>query len=314
MSEPVNNTTTITPEPPAAAPAAPPMLPVQIPQQDCPLTFNTRQGLEALQRAARLFCSSPLVPKEYQGAEGLPSCAIALDLANRIGANPLMVMQNLFIVHNRPGWSSKFLIATFNQCGRFSPIRYEFFGNEGEDDWGCRAWATERATNHRLEGPKVTIKIAKAEGWVDKSGSKWKTMPEQMLRYRSAAWFVNTVAPELSMGLPTTDEVEDIEGEVINDPPRAGALPNASLPALPAGPASPQPAAAAATPAASGRLARLRQPKDVTPEPEAEQPVQPAGNGNSKPPVNTDDKIQRGPAGQALLQDPNEVDLPWPEE
>ena len=292
MSEPTNNAAGITPEPPAAAPPAPPMLPVQIPQQDCALTFNTRQGLEALQRAARLFCSSPLVPKEYQGAEGLPSCAIALDLANRIGANPLMVMQNLFIVHGRPGWSAKFLIATFNQCGRFSPIRYEFVGKEGEEGWGARAWAVEKATGQRLEGPTVTMRIAKGEGWIDKAGSKWKTMPEQMLRYRSAAWFVNTVAPELSMGLPTTDEVEDIEGEVINDPPPAGALPGTALPALPAGPApapAPQPAA---TPTATGRLARLK-PKDVTPS------DPPAGRPNG------DDKIQR---------DPNEADLPWPTE
>ena len=34
-------------------------------------------------------------------------------------------------------------------------------------------------------------------------------MPEQMLRYRAAAWFIRTTAPELSMGLQTVDEVKD---------------------------------------------------------------------------------------------------------
>jgi len=184
------------------------------------LGFDTQLGFEAIQRAAKMFSASSLVPKEYQGANGIASCAIALDLAARIGASPLMVMQNLYIVQGRPGWGAKFLISTFNQCGRFSPIRYEFTGSEGQDDWGCRAWAIEKITGERLTGPLIPIKIARAEGWYEKGGSKWKTMPEQMLRYRWAAWFVNTVAPEVSMGLPTADEVEDFEeAEVI---PTAG--------------------------------------------------------------------------------------------
>ena len=287
------STDTITPAPPAPVTPPAPMLPATQPQQDCALTFGTRLGLEALQRAGKLFSCSPLVPKEYQGPEGLSSCAIALDLANRIGANPLMVMQNLYIVHGRPGWSSKFLIATFNQCGRFSPIRYEFSGTEGQDDWGCRAWAIEKATGDRLEGPKITIKLAKAEGWDSKSGSKWKTMPEQMLRYRSAAWFVNTVAPELSMGLPTSDEVEDfIEGEVTPTPAQVltSAIPSEAQPTLPAVAAAPAAGAAA-------RLARLK-PKDVTP-PAAEVPTG----------VNPDDKL-----APAMLLDGNESDLHWPDE
>ena len=294
MSEPNG---TITPTTPPPAPAAPPMLPATQPQPDCALTFGTRLGLEALQRAGRLFSTSALVPKEYQGDAGLASCAIALDLANRIGANPLMVMQNLYIVHGRPGWSSKFLIATFNQCGRFSPIRYEFSGTEGTEDWGCRAWTTEKATNEKLLGPKVTIKLANAEGWVNKPGSKWKTMPEQMLRYRSAAWFINTVAPELSMGLPTSDEVDDIiEGEIL-DPNQAGALPRTAQPTLP--PAQP----AATVPAtASNRLARLK-PKDVTPA------AAEIATG-----VNPDDKLHQAAATGTLLVDENEGDIPWPTE
>lgn len=35
-------------------------------------------------------------------------------------------------------------------------------------------------------------------------------MPDQMLRYRAASWFVRTVAPELSMGLHTQEEVVDM--------------------------------------------------------------------------------------------------------
>jgi hypothetical protein len=178
--------------------------------------MDTVQGFEAIQRCARLLSASPLVPEIYRGDKGLPSCVIALNLAARIGADPLLVMQNLYVVQGRPGWSSKFLIATFNQCGKFSAIRYQFEGVAGTDEYGCRAWAIEKATNEKLIGPLVTIGLAKKEGWLSKSGSKWLTMPEQMLRYRSGGWFINTIAPELAMGLPAADEIEDfvtIDGE-----------------------------------------------------------------------------------------------------
>lgn len=179
-----------------------------IPAATTALGFGSSQGFEQLQRAAKLLASSTLVPKEYQG--NLPNCVIALNMANRIGADPLLVMQNLYLVHGRPGWSAQFLIATFNQCGRFTAMRYEFFGEQGTDSWGCRAWATEKSTGEKIVGADITIAIAKKEGWYSKAGSKWQTMPQQMLIYRSGSWLVRAFAPELSMGLQTTDELQDI--------------------------------------------------------------------------------------------------------
>ena len=169
--------------------------------------FDTVGGFDLIQRTAKLFASSNIVPTQFQG--NLPNCVIAVDMALRMGANPLMVCQNLYIVHGRPAWSAQFLIATMNQCGRFSAIRYEFQGKQGTDDWGCKAVATELATKEKLEGPLITIGLSKKEGWFGKSGSKWQTMPELMLRYRAAAWFVRAYAPEIAMGLQTAEEVKD---------------------------------------------------------------------------------------------------------
>lgn len=166
------------------------------------------QGFELAQRAAKLLASSSLVPKEYQG--NIPNCVIALNMAQRVGADPLMVMQNLVIVHGKPTWSSQFLIATVNTCGRFSALRYEFFGKQGTDEWGCRAWAVEKATGEKLVGTDVTIAISKKEGWFSKNGSKWQSIPQQMLMYRAGSWWTRAYAPELSMGLHTADEMRDV--------------------------------------------------------------------------------------------------------
>lgn len=167
--------------------------------------------MEMNQQLARTFSMSNIVPTRFQGTAGLANCYIAVDMANRIGANPLLIMQNLYVVHGNPGWSAKFLIATFNQCGRYTSIRYEYKGQKGQDDWGVRAYAyelTDKKREEPLYGPWIDIALAKAEKWYDQN-PKWKNIPEQMLRYRAAAWFVNTIAPEISMGIKTVEELED---------------------------------------------------------------------------------------------------------
>lgn len=170
--------------------------------------FSDLSGFELAQRAAKALAASSLVPQNYQG--NLPDCIVALELAQRIGASPLMIMQNLYIVHGRPAWSSQFLIAAVNQCGRYTALQYEWTGERGKDDWTCRAYARDKATGERVQGPAVSIAMAKREGWYDKKGSKWQTIPELMLMYRAATFFARTNAPELTMGLSTQDEAHEI--------------------------------------------------------------------------------------------------------
>jgi len=170
--------------------------------------FFDLQGFELMQRVAKMFSSSTLVPQAYQN--NVANCMIALNLARRLGADELMVMQNLYIVHGNPGWSSKFLIASVNTCGRYESLRYEWRGKQGDADWGCRAWTIEKSTGERLNGVWIDWKLVQAEGWNKKSGSKWLTMPEQMFVYRSAAFWQRAYAPEISMGLTSAEELQDV--------------------------------------------------------------------------------------------------------
>lgn len=160
-----------------------------------------------IQRVAKLFSASDLIPEQFRG--NTANCTIALEMAHRMGANPMAVMQNLYIVHGRPGWSSQFIIACLNQCGKFSPLRFQMSGEgEGKE---CIAWAVEKETGERLEGPAASIAMAKAEGWMGKNGSKWKTMPDLMLRYRAATFFGRLYAPDLLMGMQAVEELKDVE-------------------------------------------------------------------------------------------------------
>lgn len=216
--------------------------------------FGSLQSFELMQRAAKVLAGSTLVPTAYRAfkeikqkgkvtgyepnAAGLPNCIVALNMAQRMGADPLMVMQNLHIIEGRPSWSSAFIIAAINSCGRYSPLRFElsapgepreitytateWINNNPTDvkkkaiirDQICKAWAVEKETGERLESPVVSIQMAIDEGWLTKKGSKWQTIPELMLRYRCASFFGRLYAPELLMGLQTAEEVHDfIEAE-----------------------------------------------------------------------------------------------------
>lgn len=221
-----------------------------------PVQFNffDPEQFATMQRVAKMFAYSELVPDIYkanipQGADeqtkanaemkAMSNCVIALEIASRIGASPLMVMQNLVIIYGRPSWSAKFLISTVNTCGRFEPLQFRFTekGNLGMVDYvdyeynaatrrkdavkkqfdgrkmmniECVAYTTKRGKEQVLESSPVTIELAIKEGWFTKSGSKWQTMPKQMLMYRAASWWTSVYAPELSMGMRTVEEEQDI--------------------------------------------------------------------------------------------------------
>jgi hypothetical protein len=172
--------------------------------------FSSASGFELAQRVAGALCSSTMIPREYRGKENLGNVLVALDISQRLQMSPLMVMQNLHMIHGKPAWSGQFAIAAVNNSGRFSePLRFAFGGEPGTDTWDCRAIGKTHS-GQEIEGPRISIGMAKAEGWIGKSGSKWKTMPDLMLRYRAGAWFARTQCPEILMGIQTVEEIQDV--------------------------------------------------------------------------------------------------------
>jgi hypothetical protein len=185
-------------------------------------------GFELAQRIAKSLASSTLVPKIYQGQEGLANCMIALELASRLKVSPMVVMQNMVPINGRPSWSSQYLIGRVNACGKFSPLRY-ILDNEDEPT-SCYCEAKDLASGDVLRGEKITIAMAKAEGWYSRNGSKWPTMPGQMLRFRAGSWWQRVYCPELSLGLPTQEEVIDVEAVAVAEVPAAAIAPAVPAP------------------------------------------------------------------------------------
>lgn len=167
-------------------------------------------AFEMAQREAIALSKSDLVPKSFKG--NVANTLLAIELAHRIGASPFAVMQNLHIVQGKPMWSASFLIACVNSCGRFSPLRFESRGGDdaSSKEYSVRAIATDLAGGKDCVGTWITWRMVEAEGWSKKEGSKWLTMPQQMFFYRAAAFWSRIFAPEISLGMHTSDEAEDM--------------------------------------------------------------------------------------------------------
>jgi hypothetical protein len=165
-----------------------------------------------MMKEAEVLSHSQMLPAKYAGKP--QDCLVALHMAKTMNCDPLMILQNLYIVHGQPSFSAKFLTATFNSCGRYTSVKYRYSGTPGQMDYGCVAYATERETGEVIESIRVTMQMAKDEGWLTKTGSKWKTMPDLMLSYRAATFLCRMYAPELSMGFQTVEELQDITPDV----------------------------------------------------------------------------------------------------
>lgn len=237
-------------------------------QQPAQVGFNFFDPVQfdTMQRVCKLFASSELVPDMYKATEKNPiekamaNCMIAIEIAQRIGASPLMVMQNMVPIYGKPSWSSKFLVATVNTCGRFNPLQYRFtekgmlgmvdytdyvwdnaarskravvkqFDGKKVMDIECVAFTTAKGSDKVLESSPVSVRLAIQEGWYTKNGSKWQTMTRQMLMYRAASFWTSAYAPELSMGMKTIEEnqdIQDVEYQEIKETPEEERTNNAN--------------------------------------------------------------------------------------
>jgi len=221
-------------------------LTVREPAKQAVSAFSNSESFELAQRMAKALASSTMVPTAYQGQDKIGNCLVALELAQRLGDSPFVIMQNMVPVRGKPTWAATFVAAKVNACGRYSPLRYTF--NKTGDE--CFATCVEHATGQTLVGSKVSMAMAKAEGWAE--NAKWKNMPEQMLIYRATTFWARKFCPELMIGMQTADEVEDVEVSSMKRARPADDL-NESLTPKPAPPIDvatvPEPAATVPAPA-----------------------------------------------------------------
>ena len=173
------------------------------------LLLNTK-ALAMINRLADRDANSRMVPDNYKGKPD--NCFTALELAARMNVSPMLIFQNLYIVQGKPSWAGQACKALIDGSGKFIDSEYVMTGSIEDGTRGCYLQATNTRTGKLVKGTEITLKMAQDEGWLNKNGSKWKTMPEQMLKYRAAAFFARTECPEALMGFQTAEETMDVYG------------------------------------------------------------------------------------------------------
>lgn len=169
--------------------------------------WSDRSAFEQTLRVSNMLSKSTLVPQAYQGKP--QDCFIAVEMAARMNTSPIFIMQNLYVVKGKPSWAGQACMAMINACGKFRNVKHVYVGEKGTDSRGCYVTAERVAGGETVNGTEVNMAMVKAEGWI--SNSKWKSMPEQMLAYRAAAFFARVYCPEALMGLQTYEEVIDVD-------------------------------------------------------------------------------------------------------
>lgn len=162
---------------------------------------------EHLHRVAQMLASSALFPAHLKNGDKVQSTAnamLVLNMANRLHEDPLTVAQNIYFVGGKPGWNTTYMISKANMHGVFrGPIDWDVTG--AGDDLSVTAFAILAGTDRRVQAT-CGMAMARKEGWV--KNAKYQSMPEQMLRYRSAAFLIRLYCPEVMIGIPAAVEVE----------------------------------------------------------------------------------------------------------
>lgn len=160
------------------------------------------QLMEYRWRSANAYSQSSMVPTHF--ANKPQECFVVIELAEQLGVPPLTALQNIFMISGRPGFKAQFAVALANKSKAFAgPIRHKVERGDGKPE---SLAVTAYAPTHDGDTVEVTVTMAEAmkEGWT--KNSKYKTIPEQMLRWRSSCWLINLYCPEVLLGLSVYDD------------------------------------------------------------------------------------------------------------
>lgn len=166
-----------------------------------PIANKSGPDFDNLWRAANAFAGSSMVPVHFQGKP--QDCFVIIQLAFELGVAPLTALQNVYVINGRPSFSARFAVGLANRSRAFSgPIRWDVSPGDGKPE---SLSVTARAPLNDGEIAEVTITMAQAmkEGWT--KNSKYKTIPEQMLRWRTAKWLIDLYCPEILFGFDMDD-------------------------------------------------------------------------------------------------------------
>lgn len=170
-------------------------------------TTSSQDMFDVMEKAykfSQIMAKSDIIPVHYQNKP--ENVFVAIQTAYRMDLDPMLVMQNTFVISGKLGMNSTFAISLANSSGLLEGgIRYKIVG-EGSV-LQVTAYATLKSNGEEI-AYTIGMKEAISENWT--KNPKYKTLPELMLRYRAATLLIRTHVPEVINGMHTVEEIEDV--------------------------------------------------------------------------------------------------------
>lgn len=155
---------------------------------------------------AQQLAKSDLLPPHFKGKP--ENVLLVLALAQQLDLSPIMALNQVSVIGQKPCLQASLMIALLNKSGLIrGPLQFEYSGDPGQPARSCSAYATDSDTGEVIRSEPVSLAMAQAEGWT--RNPKYRSMPDVMLKWRAASFFVRTYYPQVVLGLHTAEEVED---------------------------------------------------------------------------------------------------------
>ena len=152
---------------------------------------------------AQALSSSDLVPDHFKKKPA--NVLIALEFAHRNDISPFAAMQSLFVIHGRVGLTASMAISLARKHNVWKSLTYKV---EGEGNT-LAVTAIAKLHDDSEATATVSMKMANDAGW--SKNAIYKSIPEQMLKYRAAVFLIRSHFPEVLFGMQTVEELRDVD-------------------------------------------------------------------------------------------------------
>lgn len=152
---------------------------------------------------ATALSNSDLVPPHFHKKPA--NVLIALEFAHRNDIAPFTAMQSMFVVHGRVGMSATMAISLARKHNVWKTLKYKTTGAGNT----LAVTATAILHDDTEVDATVTMEMANIAGW--SKNAVYKSIPEQMLKYRAATFLIRSNFPEVLFGMQTVEELNDVE-------------------------------------------------------------------------------------------------------
>ena len=123
--------------------------------------WENKDAFNQILRAADMLSKTSIIPQSYQGKP--QDCFVAIEMANRMGVSPMVVMQNMYVVKGKPSWAGQACTMLINSCGKFKDVKHIYTGEKGKPNRGCYVTATRISDGSQVAGVEVTMQMAQSE-------------------------------------------------------------------------------------------------------------------------------------------------------